>query len=889
MPVVIFIAALFSGAAALVFETLWFEQLGLVVGNTVQSSTLVLAAFMAGLGAGYQLASRWLKVLEHPLRGYVGIEVAAAITGFGIFYLLSNADSALIPLLASTASACGACSLALKPLLAFVLLAVPAILLGMTLPLLVASVKSKYTVSFFYAANTLGACAGASALPLLMNDHIGWNQMASLAITLQAAAAVLTAFGWNRRCAVNDSPAPTTKLSRFPIAVAAATGFTILAAEVLWFRALQLEFSGTHDAFALMLAIVLLGISLGGVLNSLFIRIRPIHPAFTLGLLPVALLSGYLFWWGYSPADFSLLSLAVSAFLLMFPACLVSGMLFPQLVSSMQSTDAEATGRLGGYNSWGSAFGAIISGLLVLPLLGLEVSLIALTFIPLVIGIAWLLKAQKYFIPLVLTAVVPALAIMSIGASNDKMDIAAAWFAERDQAELVSRTEGTADTLQLLQNKIGDKAWHSRVLTNSYSMSGTAPDSQRYMRLFAHLPLALHDSPKRALLISYGVGSTAQALVSSRSLDEIHVADPSPEMLDMSAIIHGDNNPLLDPRMDIHLEDGRHFLSVSKLKFDLVTGEPPPPNIAGIKSLYSQEYFELMRKRLSDKGLASYWLPIDQMDLSSAKAVLQAFCQAMEECSLWAGSNYNWIMLGGPGMAQYATSAAAERQWSHAQSALSLKISGVESPQQLAATFIADKTQIATWIGDHPALVDSYPRRLHSEKADEVELRLYSHWMDDIESEKRFRESTWVENHAPEVWRDTPSAWFALNPILNNQISLNTEARVALVADMLRNSELEMPIYWLLGSDYKAQKISATYIGQSNVPPDAAYHLAVRALAERKYATAGELFELQQTLGTDVTPELTILSYCYAGQPEQAKKVKNRAFGSRESLNSCWE
>lgn len=897
MPLLIFVAALCSGAAALIFETLWFEQLGLVVGNTVQSSTLVLAAFMGGLGAGYQLASRWLKSLTHPVRGYIAIEIGAALSGAAIFFLLSNASSSLLPLVAVTTTACGGCALVLKPLLAATLLAVPAVLLGMTLPLLVASVRGKYSVSLLYAANTLGACAGALALPLLMGDDVGWNQLALLALALQATAAILVLPGWNRlktktRCRLSQTgqqPSSRLNTSSLPIVAAATVGFVILAAEVIWFRALQLEFSGTHDAFSLMLAIVLIGISLGGALNGLLLRWRSVSPSVTLGLLPIALLGGYLAWWSYTPADFSLASLAVSAALLMLPACIVSGALFPQLISLLQqSSDAEATGLLGGYNSWGSASGAVVAGLIFLPLLGLEYSLLLIAGLGLLLCLVWLIWLGRWVPAAAILIAVQSLSFMSMGVTQDKMDSAAAWFAEQDQAEVVAQKEGISDTLQLLQNKIGGQAWHSRVLTNNYSMSGTAPDSQRYMRLFAHLPLAIIDSPKRALLISYGVGSTAQALVSSLSLEVIHVADPSSDMLDMSSIIHGDSNPLLDPRIQVHLQDGRHYLATRGEQFDLITGEPPPPNIAGIKSLYSQEYFELMRQRLSDKGIASYWLPIDQLDLSSAKAVLAAFCNAMESCSLWAGSNYNWIMMGGPGMQQYATDATAQRQWDHPQSALSLKISGVETPEQLAATFIADGLQIGEWLGDHPALVDRYPRRLHNQKADGVALRLYSYWMDDLETEKRFQQSAWVKRNASPLWRSVGAKWFALQPILNNQIGLSTDARVALVADMLSNSELEMPIYWLLGSDYKAQQISAKYINKPDAPADAAYHLAVRALAERKYAMAGQLFELQQIFGTPVTPELTILSYCYAGLTKKAQSVKDRAFGSGDSMNRCW-
>lgn len=893
MPLLIFIAAICSGAAALIFETLWFEQLGLVLGNTVQSSTLVLAAFMAGLGGGYRLASRWLNSIRHPARAYITVEAVAALSSLAIFALLSHSSTLLIPAIGLASNACSSCVLLAKPLIALAILGLPAVLFGMTLPLLVAVLSNKYSVSVLYSANTLGACLGAVALPLLMDDHIGWTEIATFALGLQLAAIVLVAAAWNTTHSSHVTRPDSTNKSKpfpvMPILAAATSGFVILAAEVIWFRALRLEFSGTHDAFSVMLAVVLIGISIGGIANAVLMRWNALSPSRTLGALAIALLAGYIGWWNYSPPDFSLSALTVSSLWLMLPACIVSGLLFPQLVGSLDANAAPATGRLGGYNSWGSAIGAMLAGMVILPLLGIEISLMLIATCTLAVAVFWLLITRQFFAAVATSMIAVTLMVLAQGIASDKMEAAAQWFAKQDQARVVMHTEGRDGTLQLLQNQIGDAPWHSRILSNSYSMSGTTPDSQRYMRLFAHLPLALQDSPKSALLISYGIGNTAQALVSSRSLDQIHIADPSADMLDMSHIIYGEGNPLLDPRIKVHLDDGRHYLATSNRSFDLITGEPPPPSIAGIKSLYSQEYFQLMRQRLTASGLASYWLPIDQLDLSSAKAVLAAFCNAMEECSLWAGSNYNWILIGGPGMNMFATNAAAERQWSHPPSALSLKISGVETPEQLAATFIADKHQIALWINNADALIDAYPRRLHPQKADSVELRLYSHWMDDIETETRFRQSSWVQNHASPLWQATAAKWFALQPILNNQIRLKTDTRVALVADMLNNSELEMPIYWLLGSDYKAQKISARYINKPNTPPDVIYHLATRALAERKFSVAGNLFELQQSLGTHVTPELAILSYCYAGDIEKAKAVKDRAFGSRESINRCWE
>jgi spermidine synthase len=147
-------------------------------------------------------------------------------------------------------------------------------------------------------------------------------------------------------------------------------------------------------------------------------------------------------------------------------------------------------------------------------------------------------------------------------------------------------------------------------VTDSYSMSGIQRDSLRYMQFFAWLPLALHPAPRRALLISYGAGVTAQALLDEKPLHQLTVVDVSPEILAASRILHGDGDPLDDSRVQLVLEDGRHFLFSRSEQFDIITGEPPPPSIAGVVNLYTAEYFAALAKRLAPGGLATYWLPV---------------------------------------------------------------------------------------------------------------------------------------------------------------------------------------------------------------------------------------------------------------------------------------
>lgn len=86
-----------SGVSALIFESLWFRQAGLALGSSIWASSLVLAGFMGGLAAGSAVAARYGDRLRNPVRAYALAEVAIAITGIGIVYLLPDLGVVLVP------------------------------------------------------------------------------------------------------------------------------------------------------------------------------------------------------------------------------------------------------------------------------------------------------------------------------------------------------------------------------------------------------------------------------------------------------------------------------------------------------------------------------------------------------------------------------------------------------------------------------------------------------------------------------------------------------------------------------------------------------------------------------------------------------------------------
>jgi spermidine synthase len=127
--------------------------------------------------------------------------------------------------------------------------------------------------------------------------------------------------------------------------------------------------------------------------------------------------------------------------------------------------------------------------------------------------------------------------------------------------------------------------------------------------------------------------------------------DISRDVLDMSSHVFPDpaSHPLKDPRVTVHVEDGRFFLQTRSETWDIITGEPPPPEIPGVAGLYSREYFRLIRDRLSEGGIATYWLPIHDLSESASRSILKAWSEVFETCFLWRGANQDLMLTGFPG------------------------------------------------------------------------------------------------------------------------------------------------------------------------------------------------------------------------------------------------
>ena len=171
-------------------------------------------------------------------------------------------------------------------------------------------------------------------------------------------------------------------------------------------------------------------------------------------------------------------------------------------------------------------------------------------------------------------------------------------------------------------------------------------------------------------------------------------------------------HPLHDRRTRMHFEDARQFLLTSDQRFDVITGEPPPPPLPGTANLYAREYFQLLYDHLAPGGVASYWLPVARRVGYDSSAVIQAFCDVFADCSLWDGTPSNLILIGtrnavGPLSEEHFASA-----WNDPRLLPKLREIGLEGAAQIGTTFLGDRTYLRELAGDAKPVTDDFPHRL---------------------------------------------------------------------------------------------------------------------------------------------------------------------------------
>jgi len=454
--------------------------------------------------------------------------------------------------------------------------------------------------------------------------------------------------------------------------------------------------------------------------------------------------------------------------------------------------------------------------------------------------------------------------------------------------------EGLTETLLYLRKEMWGEPHHHLLVTNGFSMASSAFGGRRYMKLFVYWPLAVRPEPRSALLISYGLGVTARALADAPSLRTIDVVDISRDILELGRLVYPppERFPLDDPRVRVHVEDGRFFLLTTPRRFDLITAEPPPPKTAGVVNLYSREYFQLVHDRLEERGVATYWLPVHQLELSEAKSVIRGFCDVFRDCSLWQGMGTHWMLAGTRGLREPASSAEFARAWEDPVLGPDLRGLGFETPASLGTAFLGDAAFLDELTRGERPLEDNWPHRVSARvpaRSDPAYVAL----MDPERARARFDGSAYVAAVWPPALRPPTLEAFSDHRLVHGSLlclaGFAGPSRFSWLEQVLTRSRLRTIVLLLMDSDDQAQGLAERARGRGVRDRDVEYELAVAAMADRDYARAEAHLQASQPgpPGADAVTYYRILAASTAGERERASALAEAAKRRLDEVRSA--
>lgn len=718
MPAVVFFL---SGCAGLIFEVLAARKLALATGSTVASTAATAAAFLLGLGLGSHLGGKVAPGHSNPIRLFAVVEACA---GLGCALALLVVER-MPHWLAGTALMA---SLQAKLLLSFALFLPPCILMGASLPVLcqyyakTQATRLLRVLAGLYAVNTMGAVAGVLLTDFLLVRHIGMRATGMVAVALYLLVAALA---W--KVGSSDLPGFFSQEGPSDLAFAPAprvallaligSGFCGLTYQVLWTRMLTFFNGNDVFSFSTTLAVYLGGIVVGSLLIGRFgPTLRDPRQVLGICMAALSLLAysslfavawvrqgrGVLADWGVRDPWLSL----SACLLVVGPSALFLGIAFPlasRMLQQSVSEPAAVVGKAYLANSLGSACGAFLAGLYLLPQLGLQASLKWTSLVTMTLAAVLLWDSRRSRALAVLAPVGLALVVALTPADR----LLKVLYGDR-YPEIVFQADDHYGSVALARHgKPTEQGFEEILYVDNFNMAGNSPGAKRYTTCLSALPILIHPNPERVLVICLGLGNTTRAALEMKETRSVEVVELSEKVLE--ALRHTANGKAIleNPKLTLTLGDGRNHLLNTDRTYDIISAEPPPPMNAGVVNLYSRQYYELCRDRLNPGGIAVQWLPVFEMSPFEAKTIIAAFQEVFPYTTLWEGANLQLVLLGSTqptpvDMERIKQRAAANQAF--------LAPLNLADPYLLASLYLAGPEELKEYTRGVPPLTDDWPR-----------------------------------------------------------------------------------------------------------------------------------------------------------------------------------
>jgi len=696
-----------SGMTALIYEIIWMRMISRVIGGAPFAVSTILVVFMGGMGVGSYIASRKADQMEEIrlVRIYGLLELAIGIYALcvpillmllkGVYGFLYNALFAHT-LLYNLFIFAGA----------VVLLALPAVCMGATLPVLCRFYVSRLShvgthAGRLYGLNTIGAAAGSLLCGFWLINALGvWGTLlAAVAVNCTIGAICLRIKpssqdkGQKKTPAAEDRkrpalpPAPETGCTNTAaLIIFLVSGFCAMAYEVLWTKLLGLLIGPTTYSFTIVLVTFIVGLALGNLVfgrwadrtrNALGLLVATqIAAALTALLISQIFGNSQLFFAKllYTFKDhFGVLSLvkALVVFAFMLLPTFLLGATFPLVAKIYTRSVAEVGRRIGiayVFNTAGAVLGSFCAGFVLIPLVGKENGLrlvIALQMATSLIVAAWLLLPRKAPVlrwaaltaalsaGVLLCTLYPAWNrhLLATGKYHrfdettvvDEMIQNTGWFealvngpqilSASERGELVYYGDGIGGFTTVLRypGPFGEAQFS---MANSGKMDASSRDDMKTQTLLAHFPLLFAKAPQNVMVLGLASGVTAGEVL-HYPIARLDVVDINERVFEAARWFGPWNNDVLNhPKTRPIVQDGLAHLSLTRTRYDVIISEPSNPWMAGMAALFTREFFESVKSKLTGQGIYVQWFHCYQMDWETFALIGRTFAEAFNSSIL---------------------------------------------------------------------------------------------------------------------------------------------------------------------------------------------------------------------------------------------------------------
>lgn len=732
-----------SGAAALIYEIVWFQLLQFIIGSSSLSLGVLLATFMGGMGLGSWLYSRLVPASWHPLWVYAVLELLIGVMGLAIVFLLPLAAQWYVAWVQGHAS-----GVVVRSILAASCLLLPTLCMGATLPAIARWLQTTPAgvarMGLFYAANIVGAVCGCLLAGFYLLRMYSLEVATGVALAINLLVAIV-GFAMSRvaeyRRPSTDAPLPSgPQRPAAPLGIYLAiglSGLTALGAEVLWTRALSLMLGATVYTFSIILAVFLAGLGIGSHIGANLAG-GGINPRLLFGLFQGALVACIAWaalavyqWLPFWPIDVSLarshwlnlqLDIARSVFA-MLPAAICWGASFPLAIACV-SRPGQDPGRLVGgvyaANTFGAILGALLFSAWLIPWLGTQAShavllgLVGVASIIVLVPTLYLAVANKsptrsweamiwsFVVFLLMAGVTLAAASTTPPVPEGLVGYGRYLPTYRTLPKFLYIGEGANASIAVSEEPDGTRNFH---ISGKVEASSNSFD-MRLQRMLSHLPSLVHPEPKSVLVVGCGAGVTAGTFLAHPSVERIVICEIEPLIPPAVGKYFNTENygVVTDPRVEIVFDDARHFIATTSEKFDIITSDPIHPWVKGAATLYSQEYFSLVRERLNPGGVVTQWVPLYETSPEAANSQIGTFMDAFPHGTIWGneinGGGYDLVL-----MAQVEPMCIDYLQWEerlqrtdHHRVQFSLAEIGLGTVESMLKTYAGRGADLGDWI-----------------------------------------------------------------------------------------------------------------------------------------------------------------------------------------------